>query len=65
MANFDDDCELAHLALLVKDKAYNRYSNFRVGACVKTSTGKMFTGKNDFCYLICTMSHAVYSSSPS
>ena len=48
MANFDDDdSELVHLALLVKDKAYNPYSNFRVGACVQTSTGKMFTGKND------------------
>ena len=57
MANFnDDDSELVRLALLVKDKAYNPYSNFRVGACVQTSTGKMFTGKNDLQYLICIKS---------
>lgn len=38
--------ELAKLAIEAKNKAYAPYSDFRVGAALVTSSGKVFTGVN-------------------
>lgn len=36
--------ELVDACLKAKENAYARYSNFRVGAAILTSEGKIFTG---------------------
>lgn len=33
-------------ALKAKENAYSPYSNYQVGACLKTKSGKMYTGCN-------------------
>lgn len=33
-------------ALIVRDMAYAPYSNYLVGACLKTKSGKLYTGCN-------------------
>ena len=38
--------QLIEKAKLVREKAYARYSNYKVGACVVTSSGKFFLGCN-------------------
>ena len=38
--------ELIEKAKLAREKAYAPYSNYKVGACVVTSTGKVFSGCN-------------------
>ncbi|AJG39936.1 MULTISPECIES: cytidine deaminase [Thermotoga] len=38
--------KLVEMALEVREKAYARYSGFRVGAALLTKSGKVFTGVN-------------------
>jgi len=38
--------QLIEKAKLVREKAYAPYSNYKVGACVVTSMGKIFSGCN-------------------
>ena len=38
--------ELIEAAREVREKAYAPYSNFKVGAAVRTKTGKIYTGCN-------------------
>ena len=38
--------QLIEKAKLVREKAYAPYSNYKVGACVVTSMGKVFSGCN-------------------
>ncbi len=42
----DKDLELIEAAKKVRELAYAPYSNFRVGAAVRTKGGKIFTGCN-------------------
>ena len=40
-------CEtMIQLALAAREKSYAPYSDFHVGACLETKTGKLFTGCN-------------------
>jgi cytidine deaminase len=38
--------EMANLSIKSKDNSYSPYSKFRVGCCLLTSDGKLFTGTN-------------------
>lgn len=40
------DAELVSLALAARDRAYAPYSNYRVGAAIRTESGETFTGAN-------------------
>ena len=42
----DKDLELIETAKQVRERAYAPYSNFRVGAAVRTKNGKIFSGCN-------------------
>ena len=42
----DKDLELIEAAKKVRELAFAPYSNFRVGAAVRTKSGKIFTGCN-------------------
>jgi len=42
----DDNTELIEAAKRARESAYAPYSNFSVGAAVKTKSGKIFTGCN-------------------
>lgn len=42
----NQDSELIEAAKQVRELAYTPYSNFRVGAAVRTKSGKIFTGCN-------------------
>lgn len=42
----DKDTELIEAAKRVRELAYAPYSNFKVGAAVRTKAGKIFTGCN-------------------
>ena len=42
----DKELELIESAKQVRERAYAPYSNFRVGAAVRTKDGKIFTGCN-------------------
>ena len=42
----DKDLELIEAAMKVRERAYAPYSNFRVGAAVRTKGGKIYTGCN-------------------
>jgi cytidine deaminase len=42
----EKDLELIEAATKVRELAYAPYSNFRVGAAVRTKSGKIFTGCN-------------------
>lgn len=42
----DKNLELIEAAKQVREQAYTPYSNFRVGAAVRTKSGKIFTGCN-------------------
>ncbi len=61
--NYEEMLELAKKASL---KAYAPYSNFKVGACVLTSNGKIYTGCNfenaSYGLAICAERNAVGSA---
>ena len=38
--------EQIKLAIDVRNRAYAPYSNYKVGACLKTKNGKLYTGCN-------------------
>ena len=42
----DKDLELIEAAAKARDRAFAPYSNFHVGAAVRTKSGKIFTGCN-------------------
>lgn len=42
----DTQAELIEAAIEARERAYAPYSNFRVGAAVRTKSGKIFTGCN-------------------
>ncbi|MBS1792270.1 MAG: cytidine deaminase [Acidobacteria bacterium] len=42
----DTDQELLEAARAVRERAYAPYSNFRVGAALRTKSGKIYTGCN-------------------
>lgn len=41
-----DEAELIRAALEVQQRAYAPYSDFHVGAAIRTASGKIFTGAN-------------------
>lgn len=64
MSNRDSDiCDLVKLALKAKDASYSPYSNFKVGAALKTIDGSIFTGCNvevvTMCGTICAERTAI------
>ena len=40
------DLNLLHTALEVRERAYAPYSGFKVGAAIRTPTGRVFSGVN-------------------
>lgn len=50
-----DYSDIIEKAIQAKEKAYCPYSNFKVGACLLTKSGKTFTG--------CNIENAAYSPS--
>jgi cytidine deaminase len=62
----DTEKELVEAAIAVREKAFAPYSNFKVGAAIRTKGGKIYTGCNienaTFSLTICAERTAIFKA---